>query len=108
LYGPIVFDAPVLDAVLGMRGDRKHSSRLVRLPARGTRRVTVIAGAHDGRPCVLYTAFGGPITPQEPGDPKLLETGTPQSIQESIDFWAKHALAYNPATDRIFDGQESV
>ncbi len=109
LYGPVMGDPPVSDAeaTRARRGERAWQSRLVDRPARPTRMVTVIAGAHtetcstcegkllglamSGAPgpnvsgwsvgcdhcnstgklqhaCILYTAFGGPQAPQEPGD----------------------------------------
>lgn len=37
--------------------------------------------------CVLYTAFGGPPAPQEPGDPGCKDPAT------SSTFWRDHALA---------------
>ncbi len=37
--------------------------------------------------CVLYTAFGGPPTPQEPDDPGC------KDVEASRRFWAEHALA---------------
>ena len=37
--------------------------------------------------CVLYTAFGGPSTPQEPGDPGCKDPAG------SAAFWREHALA---------------
>ena len=37
--------------------------------------------------CMLYTAFGGPIAPQEPGDP-----GCKDPVA-SAAFWREHALA---------------
>lgn len=41
--------------------------------------------------CVLYTAFGGPATPQEPGDPGC------KDVAGSKAFWAEHALAVSNA-----------
>lgn len=38
-------------------------------------------------PCVLYTAFGGPAAPQEPGDPGC------KDLAASTTFWREHALA---------------
>jgi hypothetical protein len=38
--------------------------------------------------CILYTAFGGPQAPQEPGDP------TCKDIAASTVFWSEHALGY--------------
>lgn len=37
--------------------------------------------------CVLYTAFGGPAAPQEPGDPGCKDP------EASAGFWREHALA---------------
>ena len=37
--------------------------------------------------CVLYTAFGGPASPQEPGDPGC------KDLAASAEFWREHALA---------------
>lgn len=37
--------------------------------------------------CILYTAFGGPASPQEPGDPGCKDPAV------SATFWREHALA---------------
>lgn len=91
LYGPKAGDAPVAEAEVhyARRGDRKYPSRMVHKPGRNTSTITVIAGPHDGESCILYTAFGGPPTPREPGDETLPE----KERQESLDFWSVHALA---------------
>lgn len=86
LYGPLMGDDPVIEDAAGRgawdvpgrrlmlrhepRGTRTWPSRLMPRwwPMRPTRKVTVIAGPHEGYPCILYTAFGGPATPREPGD----------------------------------------
>jgi hypothetical protein len=90
LYGPLMGDPPVLDAAVDLapRGDRQYPSRLVRKPMRPTHLLTVIAGPHEGLPCMLYTAFGGPLTPREPGDPTLPDA----DLAASKAFWAEHAL----------------
>jgi hypothetical protein len=117
LYGPVMGDHPIADARTMRRGQRPYGSRVVDLPMRKDRRVTVIAGPHDGLPCVLYTAFGGPISPREPGDVRReMEALHEQraglhdmsdeykAIQskvialrekraESDSFWAEHALS---------------
>lgn len=89
IYGPLVGDAAVHDdaVIYARRGDRTWDSRLIDRPAREQRQVTVIAGPHDGHACVLYTAFGGPAAPQEPGDPGCKDPA------ESAAFWRDHALA---------------
>jgi hypothetical protein len=53
--------------------------------------ITVIGGPHLDDPCILYTAFGGPATPKEPGDPSL--DGNLIELAKSQAFWAEHALA---------------
>ena len=87
LYGPLMGDAPVTEVTLVKRGTREWTSRVVSLPTRETRVVSIIAGPHENEPCILYTAFGGPVAPQEPGDPGC------RNLEESNSFWAKHALS---------------
>lgn len=119
LYGPAMGDAPVPDAIWHAcghcascqfygsgtlcgsksnanggavhrkRGARAYTSRVVERAPRPTRLVTVIAGPHGDASCVLYTAFGGPLAPKEPGDPTL----RPDEADASAAFWAAHALA---------------
>lgn len=36
--------------------------------------------------CILYTAYGGPCVPQEPGDPSCRDRAASEA------FWAQHAL----------------
>lgn len=89
LYGPLVSDPSVRedDVTYASRGERAWRSRLIDLPPRQQHAVTVIAGPHDGHACVLYTAFGGPAAPQEPGDPACKDP------EASAAFWREHALA---------------
>lgn len=113
LFGPIMGDKAIPSFLVEMkpRGERKYPSRVItRFDPVGTdwiklgtkivnaRRtvntLTVIGGPHDDHErgqlaCILYTAFGGPITPREPGDPTLSD---PTEIEESIAFWSEHAL----------------
>jgi hypothetical protein len=105
LFGPCMGDKPIPSFVVEMqqRGDRSYKSRVITIGTDGAkildmkRRVntlSVIAGPHDGHPCVLYTVFGGPIAPREPGDPTHSD-GTAKgraALAESIAFWAEHAL----------------
>ena len=105
-----------LEVTYAARGARAWSSRLVDLPPRQQHEVTVIAGPHEepcwhcdgsggvgewkaripcgtcdhgkvAHACILYTAFGGPTAPQEPGDPGCKDP------EESATFWREHALA---------------
>lgn len=93
LYGPIVGDRPVSDAEARYetRAGRAWPSRLVRRPSRPTRVVTVIGGPDAAGRTVLYTAYGGPAAPREPGDPSL--EGDAAALAESTAFWREHALA---------------
>lgn len=92
IYGPSVGDEPVEEGEVFYvrRGDRPNISRMIDRPSRPTRQITVIAGPHKEEPCVLYTAFGGPPAPKEPGDPSL-EDG--EKMREATTFWREHALA---------------
>lgn len=92
LYGPTMGDEPVHEAIVHYynRGARAWPTRSIARDSRPTRMVTVIAGPHEAESCILYTAFGGPQAPQEPGDPGC------KDIEASKAFWATHALGYSP------------
>jgi hypothetical protein len=95
LRGPMTGEAPVAesDVFYGVRGERPNVSRLTRLPATQSRTVTVVVtGIEDGKG-TLATAYGGPLAPQEPGDPFL----PAEKLQESVEFWSQHALSLDPA-----------
>lgn len=89
LYGPLMGDAPVTDdeVTYSNRMGRQWPTRFIEAASRQTRQVTLIAGPHDGEPCVLYTVYGGPSAPQEPGDPACRDKAASEA------FWATHALA---------------
>jgi hypothetical protein len=87
LHGPLMGDPPVDEARLAKRGERTWLSRVVDRPTRPVRTVTVIAGPNGDEPCVLYTAFGGPLAPQEPADPSC------KDVYTSMRFWVEHALS---------------
>lgn len=111
LHGPATGGAPVPEAHVhyGIRGARRHASRLIGFdeptPSLATRLVTVIAGPvlsvpkipeeagesvlATSEPCVLYTAYGGPQAPREPGDAAIASW---DELLESRAFWAQHAL----------------
>jgi hypothetical protein len=99
LRGPAVGGDPVPDAHVQMvcRPGRTYPSRVI-LPAfmpehiwnLESRVLTVIAGPVGDLPCVLFTAYGGPLAPREPGDPSLPE----DQREASIEFWKTHALAH--------------
>lgn len=92
LHGPAVGDPPVPEneVTYEVRKGRKCATRVVERELVPTRLVTIVAGPHDGKPCVLYTSYGGPEAPREPGDPSL---STWEDVQKSRAFWAEHALS---------------
>jgi hypothetical protein len=92
LFGPLMGDEPVSDDECEMvkRGNRPNASRVCDREPRQVRTVTVISGPHDGEACVLFTAFGGPLAPKEPGDVSIKSEA---ERKESEEFWAEHALA---------------
>jgi len=102
LYGPVMGDAAIKESQVKYvtRGNRKWPSRMIKKPMRKTSMVTVIAGPHEDDACVLYTAYGGPSAPREPGDPSVQKDQA--LLEESERFWSKHALAMpqskNPKT----------
>jgi hypothetical protein len=90
LFGPVMGDEPITDdapVVNYPRAGRDWPSRLVDREPRQVRLVTVVAGPHDGHPCVLFTAYGGPCAPQEPDDPRCKDPVASRA------FWSTHALA---------------
>jgi hypothetical protein len=105
LFGPLVGDEPVPESevVYRNRGEREYPSRIIETAyERRTRKVTVIAGPHGDETCILYTAFGGPQTPQEPGDlvAQIAEAQKKgkntaelwERLKTSREFWSQHAL----------------
>lgn len=89
LYGPAMGDDPVAESEVtyAVRGERKGESRLCDRPTRQVRQLSVIAGPDGDTPCVLYTAFGGPVSPREPFD------APEDQVADSQAFWAEHALS---------------
>ena len=89
LHGPLVGGAPVPEAEVfyRKRGEREGLSRLCSRPPQQVRQLTVIAGPHGDIPCLLYTAFGGPVAPREPFD------APEEEKQASVEFWEQHALS---------------
>lgn len=86
LYGPIMGDAPVTDAIMERRGDRPYEDRMVDRPFREVDYVQSI-GIRDGDNFTLFTVFGGPLAPQHPEDPNN------RDVPASVAFWSEHALA---------------
>jgi hypothetical protein len=100
LFGPLMGDEPIGhdDVTFRKREGRDWMSRLlVGARPRLKDTLTIIAGPHDdfvgalGQPhhIILYTSYGGPAAPREPGDPTL----SPEEHEESKKFWGEHALA---------------
>ena len=93
LRGPIVGDPPITDAWDENRpgvAARTWTSRITDLKPTQTDKVTVIA--HAGG---VITVFGGPLSPQEPGDPGC------QDLDASKAFWAEHALSSESLTREV-------
>lgn len=91
LHGPAMGDEPIPESECSYSlRDSGGRVRQCRRAPRETRLMTVIAGPHDGKGCVLYTAFGGPKAPRTPGDQDLKDA---TQIVESSEFWSQHALS---------------
>lgn len=85
-------DVPESEVYYAERGDRKYTSRLCRRPPRMVREVTVVAGPHPEDPSagmILFTMYGGPQAPREPGDPSI----EGKAIEESKAFWKAAAIS---------------
>jgi hypothetical protein len=91
LYGPKAGDGPVTDAEVDMvkRSEDRPPSRMVDKPKRPSSKLTVV-GVRSGEAATIYTAYGGPLAPREPGDASMT---TDAEKAESAAFWAEHALA---------------
>jgi hypothetical protein len=96
LHGPAAGTPAVPDseAVATVRSPRTWLSRMCRRPPHQTRVVTIIAGKAEEHAStvpidalVLFTCYGGPAAPQEPGDLRC------RNVEESKKFWAEHALS---------------
>jgi hypothetical protein len=94
LHGPAMGDEPVPDAECRqvVRNGREGPSRVCSRSSRDVRIITVIAGPFGDEPCVLYTAYGGPLAPREPWDLALVAL-VGREMAESVAFWAQHALS---------------
>lgn len=92
LHGPRAGDHDPVEedeVTYAVRGSRTGESRLCARAPKQTRKVSLIAGEHEGEPWVLFTAFGGPVAPREPFE--LAEGSEERAASEA--FWAKHALS---------------
>lgn len=92
LHGPIMRDAPIphWECWHDFRPGRGIRSRLCARRPRMVRTLTVVAGPYKGEPCVLFTAYGGPVAPREVED-EMIETEAER--EKSREFWAQHALS---------------
>lgn len=87
-------DVPESEVHYAKRGERSWDSRMCKRPPRMVREVTVVAGPHpeDKKAgMVLFSIYGGPNAPREPGDPSL-ETPSPE-LEASKAFWKSAALS---------------
>jgi hypothetical protein len=91
LYGPAAGDEPIHDNVVtfNKRSEDRPASRMVNLPKRPTRLLTIIGMVKDGE-TTIFTAYGGPAAEREPGDVTL---ATDEEKNAAAAFWATHALA---------------
>jgi len=86
------FDVPESEVYYDKRGEREWESRLTCKPLRMVREVTIVAGPHPDQPeagMILFTMYGGPAAPREPGDPSL----EGEALEEAKKFWKTAALA---------------
>lgn len=94
-------DVPESEVFYQKRGTRGYTSRCTERPARKVKTVTVLGGKGE-----VWTAFGGPLAPREPGDSYFtphLKYGVMGYVVEdekiqaeyraSVAFWAKAALS---------------
>lgn len=72
-----------------VREGRKWASRMISQCPHKSRTLTYVVGQYNGEE-VLFTAYGGPLAPREPGDTSL---NTMEEITHSRKFWAEHALS---------------
>jgi hypothetical protein len=92
LYGPASGDSPVDEraVIYRQRSEDRPMSRMIDLPGRPTRIVTVI-GMVEADGITVYTIYGGPAAEREPGDPSI--AGNDELIAAAKKFWSQHALA---------------
>lgn len=83
-------EAPESEVTYQVRPPRKYASRTTNDRMAWTRHMTVVFGPHGSTPFALYTAYGGPAAPREPGDPSIANMA---ELEESREFWTTHALA---------------
>jgi hypothetical protein len=102
LYGPTMGDEPIAEDRVHyvVRPGRKVATRALFAPLRKTHEISIIAGPDGPDACVLYTSYGGPVAPREPGDQSIaLEPSKlPASLIEVHLFWSTHALTLAGAT----------
>ena len=85
-------NVPEAETHYAKRGDRAWESRMCKRQPRMVREVTVVAGPHPDDPAagmVLFTMYGGPEAPREPGDPSLEGV----ALEVSTAFWTHAALS---------------
>jgi len=56
--------------------------------------VSIVANPVEKKSYELVTAWFGAMAPKEPWDPDLADD--PSAYDESINFWCRHALVYDP------------
>ncbi len=85
-------DVPEDEVHYARREEREWKSRMCKRPVRMVREVTIIAGPHPDDAdagMILFTMYGGPNAPREPGDPSL----DGQALEIAKVFWSCAALS---------------
>ena len=82
-------------AWFAVRKNRMKASRVVPdVSPADTDLVSIVANPIEKNSYELVTAWFGEFAPKEPWDPDL--TDDPSAYEESINFWCRHALVYDP------------
>jgi hypothetical protein len=81
-------EVPEHECFYRRRKGRKTWSRMTTRRLTYSDKVTVIGGMSNGE-CILFTAYGGPLAPREPGDADIADA---TEATKSFLFWRSHAL----------------
>lgn len=92
MYGPKCGDEIVssTEVQFVQRTPDRPPSRIISMPARMSRKLTVIGVKDENGDLEIYTSYGGPSAEPEPGDGAL--KGSAEWMQRAIHFWSQHAL----------------
>lgn len=93
LYTGLIEDVPEIEVRYAVREGRKYASRLCTRLHVETRELSYVFGPDGDVPYTLYTAYGGKLGTQEPGDPSISSW---ELLEHARAFWATHALTALP------------